>query len=206
MQHRLLIVTLNGDPLVDLGSEHAGGQCKYVLELSKNLILQGWHVHVVTLASEARPSEEAVTYGFTISRLTRPWRQPYGYDITEAEIAQIASDLSEHLCFDSQGFCAVLACYWVSALAVARVAHDRGWPLVTTFCSLAHFKMAVDVSPQLLRRAEIEAELGRLSHAVIATNSVEAAVLADVYGINRSKIHIIPCGIDLTLFSGAGLP
>jgi D-inositol-3-phosphate glycosyltransferase len=203
MHPRLLIVTLNGDPMVDLGTEHAGGQCKYVLELSKNLILHGWHVHVVTLAGASRPDEETVTYGFTVSRLWRPTGRPYGYDITEAEIAQIGVDLEDWLRSDMVGFRAVLACYWVSALAAFPVAQRRGWPVVITFCQLAHFKMSADPSPHVVRRAEIEADLGRRCHAVIATNSNEAAVLADIYGIERSKIRIIPRGVDFALFSSS---
>jgi glycosyltransferase involved in cell wall biosynthesis len=201
MKHRLLIVTLNGDPLVDLGSEHAGGQCKYVLELSKNLILQGWHVHVVTLAGAARPEEETVTYGLTVSRIKRPTGSEYGYDITEDEIADIGAELNERLRSDILGFRAILACYWISALAALPIAKSRGWPLVITFCALAQFKMAADPSPQIARRAEIEADLGRRCHAVIATNRSEAVTLADVYGIDRKKIHVIPRGVDLTLFS-----
>lgn len=201
MKPRRLIVTLNGDPLVDLGSEHAGGQCKYVLELSKNLILQGWHVHVVTLVSDGRPDEETVTYGFTVSRIRRPTGRPYGYDIAESEITQIGAELDKRLANDVLGFRAILACYWVSALAAFPISQKRGWPLVITFCQLAHFKMAADPSSQVVRRAEVEADLGRRCHAVIATNRCEADTLADVYNIERRKIHIIPRGVDLTLFS-----
>jgi glycosyltransferase involved in cell wall biosynthesis len=201
MAERLLIVTLNGDPLADLGSEHAGGQCKYVLELSKNLILRGWNIHVITLAGAPRPEEEAVTDGLMISRLWRPGRRPYAYDITEAEIELVGGALAERVRAGLGDFRAVLACYWISGLAAFPVARDHGWPLVITFCSLGYFKMAADPSPSVVRRAEIEAELGRRCQAVIATNSHEAAALNQVYGIDRRKIHLIPRGVDLAVFS-----
>lgn len=193
-----LIITLNGDPLADFGTEHAGGQCKYVLELASNLASQNWQVHVVTLGKRA----EVLRGEFTLTRLARQNGRPYGYDLTEQEALALSTGIKQAIEMEPTGFRFILACYWISALAARPLCTETGWPMIITFCQLGYFKLAADKSPSVIRRAELEAELGRHSQAVIATNRAEAAVLRDVYKIDASKISIIPRGIDLRRFSG----
>lgn len=193
---RLLIVTLNGDPLAELGSEHAGGQCKYVRELSRHLLLKGWGVHIVTLGEVGCQRYEQVAPNLVVTRLMRPSGQSYDYDITEAEVRHIGQTMKNVV--GGQEFVAILACYWLSALAVLEM--DSGLPLVTTFCSLARFKMTAAPADDLHKRAEAEEMIGKRSRAIIATNTAERDLLEREYGLPADRIHIVPRGIDISAF------
>jgi hypothetical protein len=194
---RLLIVTLNGDPLADLGSEHAGGQCKYVRELSRHLLLKGWSIHIVTLGGKGCQQREPVAPNLVVSRLIRPSGIPYGYDVTEDEVRLIGRAMGQLV--EGQKFTAILACYWLSALAVLEM--DSPLPLVTTFCSLARFKMSAADDDGLLKRAEAEKMIGERSQAIIATNTAERDILEQEYGLPAERIHVVPRGIDITAFT-----
>lgn len=192
-----MIVTLNGDPLAELGSEHAGGQCKYVRELSRHLLLKGWAVHIVTLGQAGCDRYEQVAPNLVVTRLMRPSGQSYSYDVTEAEVRHIGKVMRSVVA--GRGFTAILACYWLSALAVLEM--DCGLPLVTTFCSLARFKMTADPTEDLLKREEAEKMIGNRSRAIIATNTVERDVLEREYGLPADRIHVVPRGIDISAFT-----
>lgn len=195
--NQLLIVTLNGDPLAELGTEHAGGQCKYVRELSRHLLLKKWAIHIVTLGETGCRQYEQVAPKLVVTRLERPLGRPYGYDITEAEVRSIGKKMRKII--DIKDVTVILACYWLSGLAVLEM--ESRLPLVTTFCSLARFKMNADPAESLLRRAEAERMIGNRSDAIIATNTAERDSLVGEYGLPPERIHVVPRGIDISAFT-----
>ncbi len=197
---RLLIVSLNGDPLADLGSMHAGGQCRYVLEISKGLLHRGWGVHILTLQNPGRARHEWMTFNVDVWRVPLPDGRAYDAALSEDELDAVTAGFlrlagEENLAFDG-----VLACYWISAITGLTVAHRFGIPLVISFCSLGHYKRLVEDSPRIARRIAEERRLAAAATHVIATNREEATTLRDVYGVDPVKLSIIPRGIDLEVF------
>ncbi len=106
-------------------------------------------------------------------------------------------------------FDAVHANYWLSGVAGHLIKHQMDLPLVSTFHTLDRVK--AEASPEEVeagdphRRAEAEAAIIRCSDTVLASCSVEAAQITDLYHADPSRIRIVAPGVDHAFF-GPGRP
>ncbi len=105
---------------------------------------------------------------------------------------------------DGLPFDAVHANYWLSGVAGHTIKHRMDLPLVSTFHTLDRVK--AEASPEELeadahhRRAEAEASVIRCSDTVLASCSVEAAQITELYGADPSRIRIVAPGVDHAFF------
>jgi glycosyltransferase involved in cell wall biosynthesis len=199
MKH-ILILSLNNDPSSFPGSEHAGGQTKYILELPKNFLVSGYSVEIITIGPAGQAKREEFVPGAFVTRFYRKIGEPYGYDIESYEIDDISRQIATHIKVDHPDINLVLCCYWVSGRAGTLVRDELQCPLVVTFCSLAGFKRTADSSYEVETRFKEEMALGQKADAVIATNKPELKILVSEYQLPQEKVHLIPRGIDLSVF------
>ncbi len=100
---------------------------------------------------------------------------------------------------------AIHANYWLSGLAGHALKHELDIPLLVTFHTLDRVK--ADASPEELsaaepaRRARSEAEIVGCADAVLASCSVEADQLVQLYGAAPERITIVAPGVDHAFFS-----
>jgi D-inositol-3-phosphate glycosyltransferase len=105
---------------------------------------------------------------------------------------------------DELRFDAVHANYWLSGMAGHLIKHELGLPLVSTFHTLDRVK--AEASPEEVeadahhQRAEAESAIIRCSDTVLASCSVEAAQITDLYGADPSRIRIVAPGVDHAFF------
>jgi D-inositol-3-phosphate glycosyltransferase len=196
---RLLILSLNGDPLGDLGTEHAGGQCRYILEVGKRLVLHDWAITVFTVQNPGRGTREEITLDFDVLRVPLRNRAPYDPETTYAQLDDIDQHIMDALVREPAPD-VILGCYWLSALVGLRIAARVQRRLVVSFTSLGAYKRVTGMSPFMDLRLESERRIVREADHVIATNHDEAALLLSFYGIEERKLSIIPRGIDLDVF------
>lgn len=199
---RLLIISLNGDPLADLGSLHAGGQCKYILELGKNLVGLGWDIDVLTIRNSNSPQSDRITEGFSVIRIPRRGNVDYDYDICIEEVNEMAKHLRRNRAFDIGLYNVALCCYWLSGVFLETLDPARTCPRAITLCSLGIFKRAFAGKDRRLdERIEKEIELVGSFDKIIATNKAELSALQDNYKAAPGNIHLIPRGIDPKVFN-----
>src|SRR6202034_4280990 len=92
-----------------------------------------------------------------------------------------------------------------SGLAGHALKHQLGVPLLVTFHTLDRVK--AESSPEELtaaepaRRAQAEAEIVGCADAVLASCSVEADQLVELYGAQPERIAIVAPGVDHAFFS-----
>jgi glycosyltransferase involved in cell wall biosynthesis len=95
--------------------------------------------------------------------------------------------------------------FWMSALAALEASAGLGIPVVHTFHALGTVKRrhqgARDTSPP--RRIELEREIARRVDRIVATCSDEVFELRRM-GADGHRITVIPCGVDLGLFTPEG--
>jgi D-inositol-3-phosphate glycosyltransferase len=114
------------------------------------------------------------------------------------------------LVHEESGFDAVHANYWLSGIAGHRVKHELDLPLVSTFHTLARVK--AEASPEEVssdephRRAEAEAAVMRCSEIVLASCSVEATQLAQLYDSDPARIRVVAPGVDHAFFGPGHRP
>jgi D-inositol-3-phosphate glycosyltransferase len=108
------------------------------------------------------------------------------------------------------GYDALHANYWLSGLAGHRLKHELDLPLVSTFHTLARVK--AEASPEEVssdephRRAEAEATIMRCSEVVLASCTVEASQLADLYDSDPDRIRVVAPGVDQAFFGPGHRP
>ena len=99
---------------------------------------------------------------------------------------------------------AVHANYWLSGVAGHMIKHQMNLPLVSTFHTLDRVK--AEFSPEEVeadshhQRAEAEATIIRCSDTVLASCSVEAAQITELYHADPSRIRIVAPGVDHAFF------
>jgi D-inositol-3-phosphate glycosyltransferase len=99
---------------------------------------------------------------------------------------------------------AIHANYWLSGLAGHTLKHELDVPLLVTFHTLDRVK--ADASPEELsalepeRRSQAESAIVGCADAVLASCSVEADQLADLYGAEPDRITIVAPGVDHAIF------
>jgi len=111
---------------------------------------------------------------------------------------------------EETGYDALHANYWLSGLAGHRLKHELDLPLVSTFHTLARVK--AEASPEEVssdephRRAEAEATIMRCSEVVLASCSVEASQLAELYDSDPERIRVVAPGVDQAFFGPGHRP
>jgi D-inositol-3-phosphate glycosyltransferase len=91
--------------------------------------------------------------------------------------------------------------YWLSGWVGRLLSHTWDAPHVTTFHTLARVKnRALDAPAETERRGEIEQRIAAQADGIIVSSDHERHLLVDLYDATREKIHVVPPGVDLSLF------
>ncbi len=195
--HKLMIISLNSDPILQYGTEHNGGQSKYILELGKNLIKEGWELDVFTIRNPGCKDIAIITEGFTVYRFPLPDNQPYSYAITKSDIEFVSNSISEYIANKSLKYDIILCCYWLGGMIGLKLKQQIGKNVLVTFCSLGYFKQQ---TPGINFRIKQEALIAQKIDHIIATSEEEKKILINYYNAPSSKISVIPRGVDTHKF------
>ncbi|MFI2566141.1 glycosyltransferase [Paenarthrobacter sp. NPDC018779] len=207
---KISMVSEHASPLAALGGVDAGGQNVHVAALSSSLAKRGHQVTVYTRRDDPDlPARVQVAPGLAVVHVDAgPARH-----IPKDGLLPYMGALADGICADWDGDVpdVVHAHFWMSGLAAVQAARRAGTaepvPVVQTFHALGSVKRrhqgSADTSPAA--RAWLEPWVGRTADWVVATCPDEVFELKAL-GINKSKVSIAPCGVDLTLFDGTAEP
>jgi D-inositol-3-phosphate glycosyltransferase len=192
----------------------------YVRELTTALARAGVECDVYTRAwSSSLPATVTVEPGFRVHHVPAG---PLGA-LPKEELPAVVDEFSENVrslmisgvgvdpgFHEETGYDALHANYWLSGLAGHRLKHELDLPLVSTFHTLARVK--AEASPEEVssdephRRAEAEATIMRCSEVVLASCSVEASQLAELYDSDPERIRVVAPGVDQAFFGPGHRP
>ncbi len=193
---KIAMVSEHASPLVALGSEDAGGQNVYVAELSTALARRGQQVVVHSRRDDPDlPDRLAVPAGFEVDHVEAGPPEHVPKDELLPHMGDFARHLARQWADDPPDV--VHAHFWMSGLAALMAARDLGIPVVQTFHARGvvkrRFQGAPDTSPP--ERVRMERVIGRRASAIAATCSDEVFELVRM-GVPRSRISVVPCGVD----------
>jgi glycosyltransferase involved in cell wall biosynthesis len=201
---RVALVSEHASPLAVLGGVDAGGQNVHVAALAEALARIGAEVTVHTRRDNPiLPDRVSLCPGVEVILVPAgpPERLP------KDQLFPIMSDFAMHLERDwrARPPDIVHAHFWMSGLAALGAARPLGIPVVQTFHALGVVKKrnqgSKDTSPP--ERLDIESRIIRNANRILATSSDEVFELARL-GASGRRMSIIPCGVDLTLFTPHG--
>ena len=186
-----LILSWEYPPLIE------GGLARHVRKLSENLAAAGSEVHVLTRGGEESPEEE-VAGGVHIHRVREP-RRPTDLGEFVAWVERMNADmlaagveLGDRFDFDL-----VHGHDWLVAMACDHLARRFDTPLVTTIHATEHGRHQgwVDKHPQSHIHG-VERWITNRSDRVIACSYYMREQIADIFGVEESRVAVIPNGID----------
>jgi D-inositol-3-phosphate glycosyltransferase len=201
---KIAMVSEHASPLAVIGGVDAGGQNVHVAALARGLADRGHRVSVHTRREDADdPAFVRFGPGVTVHHVDAGPPVPLPKDELLPHMTSFARALQERWERDRPDV--VHAHFWMSGLAAQAAARHLGIPVVQTFHALGTVKRRHqghdDSSPperlRLERRVALEAD------RIIATCTDEVAELARM-GVPRDDVDVVPCGVDLDLFTPEG--
>ena len=184
----------------------------YVRELSSALARAGVECDVFTRAwSDDLPGTMSIEPGFRVHHVSAGPPAPIAKESLPEVVDEFADGVLKRMSgsgafgtAEDLPFDAVHANYWLSGVAGHLIKHQLNLPLVSTFHTLDRVK--AEASPEEVeadsshRRAEAEAAVIRCSDMVLASCSVEATQITDLYHADPSRIRIVAPGVEHAFF------
>ncbi|MDA8063004.1 MAG: glycosyltransferase, partial [Actinomycetota bacterium] len=198
----LAVLSMHTSPLAQPGTGDGGGMNVYVRELAAALARSGVRCEVFTRAdSPDCAAVVPVEPGFRVHHVPAGHLGPVPKEDLPGLVGEWADGVAARLGgLRAEGFrcSAIHANYWLSGVAGHRLKHELDVPLISTFHTLDRVKAEASpeeiLSAEPVRRASAEAEIVGCSDAVLASCSVEARQLVDLYDADPSRILLVPPG------------
>ena len=199
---RVGLVSVHTSPLEQPGTGDSGGMNVYLTSLARGLARRSVAVDIFTRASSGDlPPTVAFDDGIAV------------HHVDVGVPAAAKTELASHLCAFYLGMGSHPATarldvlhghYWMSGWVGRHLRGRLGIPLVQTFHTLGKVKnetLAPGVKPEPALRLAAEHRIIGDADAVVAATEDEADVLLARYGANPASVHVVPAGVDLTIFN-----
>lgn len=201
---KVAMVSEHASPLAVLGGVDAGGQNVHVAALAEAMARQGAEVTVYTRRdSPSLPACVEYAPGVLVEHVDAGPPEPIEKDRLLPHMLQFADYLSQR--WVQQRPDVVHAHFWMSGKASLDAGLSLDIPVVQTFHALGIEKRRhqgkKDTSPH--SRLDEERRIARDAGRIVATASAEAFELVRM-GAEKTKIAVVPCGVDLHLFQPLG--
>jgi glycogen synthase len=189
---RVLIVSWEYPPIVE------GGLGRHVRKLAEGLVREGVEVHVLTRGAREHTREEDRA-GVQVHRVAEP---PFPKNDLEGFVAWV-DDMNADMRAAGKKLCArfdfdlVHGHDWLVAKACAALSRSAGIPYLTTIhaTEFGRHQGWVGKHPQSYIH-RIETRMAKRADAVITCSHYMRGHVADVFGIDESRVEVIPNGID----------
>lgn len=201
---KIAMVSEHASPLAALGGVDAGGQNVHVAELSAALTRRGHRVTVYTRRDDPDLPERVETpQGYSVVHVPAGPAEQLPKDELLPYMGPFAQFLDAQWSVERPDV--AHAHFWMSGIATQLATRHLNLPAVQTFHALGVVKRrhqgAQDTSPP--DRLHLEAMVARTATWVAATCTDEVFELMRL-GRSRDRISVVPCGVDLDLFTPAG--
>jgi glycosyltransferase involved in cell wall biosynthesis/phosphoheptose isomerase len=201
---RIAMVSEHASPLAALGGVDAGGQNVHVAALAEAVARRGAQVVVHTRRDDpGLPERVEMAPGVVVHHVDAGPPEAVPKDELLPYMPAFAERLVEAWRTDRPDV--VHAHFWMSGHAALLAQREHRVPVVQTFHALGVVKRRYqgddDTSPE--ERFAIERDLVRRADEIVATCTDEVFELVRL-GAARSKLTVVPCGVDLDLFTPDG--
>jgi D-inositol-3-phosphate glycosyltransferase len=201
---RVAVLSVHTCPLAALGAKETGGMNVYVREVARELGRMGLDIDVFTRSQNASiPRVVDLGAGARVVHLPAGPEHPMPREAVFEHLDTFADGVDAWRMTHGVDYDLVHAHYWLSG--VVGLTLGRRWrvPVVQMFHTLARLKNGAartlaEVEPPL--RAQQETRIARDVDRIVAATDAERAELVRHYGAPRSRIAVVPCGVDTDLF------
>ncbi|BAT54987.1 Glycosyl transferase, group 1 [Nostoc sp. NIES-3756] len=200
--HRIALISVSGDPAVEIGQEEAGGQNVYVRQVGYALAQMGWQVDMFT--RRISPDQAAIVQHSPNCRTIRLTAGPVefiGRDHVFEYLPEFVDELQRFQ--ERQGYTYELihTNYWLSSWVGMELKKRQPLVQVHTYHSLGAIKYntIADIPAIASQRLAIEKTCLETVDRVVATSPQEQEHMETLVS-QQGRIDMIPCGTDIDNF------
>lgn len=196
---RVALISVHGDPAVEIGAEEAGGQNVYVRQVGEALSQLGWQVDMFTRKADAqKPERVQHRPGCQTVRLTAG---PTKFVSRDQIFGYLPQFVEQFLAFQTQEgvqYSLIHTNYWLSSWVGMELKQHQPMAQVHTYHSLGAVKYAnVPHIPDIATtRLAVEKKCLETADCIVATSPQEQAHMRSHLS-TLGNIQIIPCGTDI---------
>ena len=199
---KVALISVHGDPAIDIGKEEAGGQNVYVRQVGEALSRQGWQVDMFTRCSDA--NQDKIVEHNPNCRTIRLTAGPEEF-VERQKIFNYLPDFVEAF-FDYQHqqktiYPIIHTNYWLSAWVGMAIKQRQTIQHLHTYHSLGAVKYrSISTIPLIAKtRLRVEKECLETADMIIATSPQEKEHMRSLVS-KKGNIMVIPCGTNIDCF------
>ncbi|NEP76218.1 glycosyltransferase family 1 protein [Okeania sp. SIO2G5] len=201
-QH-IALISVHGDPAIDIGKEEAGGQNVYVRQVGEALAKLGWKVDLFTRCTNAQ--DPKVIHHSLNCRTIRLTAGPEDFIPRDDIFGHLPEFIEAFLAFQKKegiNYPIVHTNYWLSSwVGMQLKQRHTNLKHIHTYHSLGAVKYtSIDNIPDIANtRLATEKECLETAERIVATSPQEQEHMRSLVSSNGA-IDIIPCGTDIERF------
>lgn len=198
---KVAVISAHTCPLAALGSKEAGGMNVYVRETCRELARRGVQVDIFTRSQDPRiPRVRMFAPGARVIHVPAGPQRPYNkYRLVEY-LPAFVEGIQES---GGRKYDLIHSHYWLSGMAALELRRRWNVPVVHMFHTLGFLKNRAARKREEMEdsvRIRWEWEIATSVDALIASQPLERAQLIWHYDAVPQRVHVIPCGVDTSLF------
>jgi D-inositol-3-phosphate glycosyltransferase len=201
-KRHIALISVHGDPAIEIGKEEAGGQNVYVRQVGEALAKLGWQVDMFTrkVSSEQPKIVEHIPNCRTI-RLTAGSEEFIPRDHLFEYLPTFVEELLKFQAQTGVTYPLVHTNYWLSSWVGMQLSEKLGIKQVHTYHSLGavKYQAVTDIPAIATMRLETEKKVLETANRIVATSPQEKEHMRTLLS-TKGNIDIIPCGTDIRRF------
>lgn len=202
IKKHIALISVHGDPAIEIGKEEAGGQNVYVRQVGKALAEKGWLVDMFT--RKANSQQDTIVQHSPNCRTIRLTAGPEEFVPRDDIFAYLPEFVNKFLQFQQENninYSLVHTNYWLSAWVGMQLKKNLDIKQVHTYHSLGAVKYKSVTTIPMIATTRLGTEKAVLESAerIVATSPQEREHMRTLVS-QKGKIDIIPCGTDVSHF------
>ena len=207
MSYSVAMLSVHTSPLDAPGcTKDAGGMNVYIRELAHELGQGDTTVDIFTRwTNEQTPRIVYLSEQVRVIHIQAGPISPIHKDDLYQYLPAFVQHIAEFQRTEAVEYDVIHSHYWLSGVAAAQLAHRWDIPHITMFHTLGRLKqLANPHAPEPPLRLEMEQHLVQQADRIIAATTEERTQLIRLCGVSPNRIQIVPCGVNLSLFTAQG--
>ncbi|MCL6752278.1 glycosyltransferase family 1 protein [Nostoc sp. CCCryo 231-06] len=201
-EKRIALISVHGDPAIEIGKEEAGGQNVYVRNVGEALAQLGWQVDMFT--RKVSLEQDSIVKHSDNCRTIRLKAGPLEFVPRDEIFEYLQEFVDNFLKFQVENdftYQLVHTNYWLSSwvgMELKKIQHSKQ---VHTYHSLGVVKYnSIEDIPQIASvRLAVEKDVLEKAERIVATSPQEQQHMRSLVS-TKGNIDVIPCGTDIQRF------
>jgi D-inositol-3-phosphate glycosyltransferase len=201
-EKRIALISVHGDPAIEIGKEEAGGQNVYVREVGLALAHLGWKVDM--FSRKVSPEQQNIVQHNPLCRTIRLKAGPVEFVPRDNGFGYLSEFVDQLLQFQRENrikYPLVHTNYWLSGWVGMQLKAIQGSKQVHTYHSLGAVKYnTIETIPLVAsQRLAVEKRVLETAERIVATSPQEQKHMRSLVS-TKGYIDTIPCGTDIRRF------